>query len=91
MSRRLQSGTPWARNVSRRGGLPCALRAECTSESPLLSPWDLGTEICGTALVLATSGKEKNPVQVCSQFLVSRDLQVGSSWARNMNSSGDLP
>lgn len=51
VSRELQAGTSWPRNVSRSGGLTCFLRIVPTSDNPALSPEDLGAESCGTGSV----------------------------------------
>eukprot|EP00073_Rattus_norvegicus_P055250 XP_017457735.1 PREDICTED: uncharacterized protein LOC102551428 [Rattus norvegicus] len=61
-----ETGNSWVRDVSRSGGLPCALRIECTSESPTLSPGDLSTENFGPVSALGTARNQKDPVQVCT-------------------------
>jgi len=59
VSRRLQEGSSWDRNVSRSCGLTYTLKIVSTSENPALSPRDLGTESCVTGSVTGTGGKLK--------------------------------
>jgi len=58
-------GASWTRNVSKSGGLTCALRIVDTSENPALYPWDLRTEICVSGSALGAGGTQKDSVSVC--------------------------
>lgn len=59
VSRGLQIGSSWARNMNRSGGFTCALRIVCTSMNPSFSPWDLDIESCNTESALGTGQEDQ--------------------------------
>jgi hypothetical protein len=53
-------GPSWARNLSRNGGLTCALRCVSTPRRTALSQWDLCMETGGTGSALGADGNRKH-------------------------------
>jgi len=76
--------------VSKRVGLTCDFRIVHISENPALYPRDMGIENFVTGSAPGTGENQKNPVPDCSSVPVSRGLQAGSSWARNVSRRGGL-
>lgn len=83
MSRGLHEGSSVARTVRRNCGLTSALGCISTSRRPALSLRDLGTESCDIGSILGTGRNWKDPVSVCSSFLVSWGL-----WACPLDQEG---